>query len=192
MSKRRYLELGFVILVVALCAAWLRPKVEKVHRSNEQPTVCDVIPSPVDTVSQVSINGAALGMTYQEVTDVLGPSIGYIPPHGKLPKVVSFGQEARPDNLGYADFTEVGFDEQRKVIYVAGFRLFVDGQMLEVTADGMGDPRNAELLTRIFGREGLTQLDLGKMVVNPGLSLEASPPGKSPLQPMLFRLGERP
>jgi hypothetical protein len=194
-EKRRYLELCIVLVAVVLCGLWLRPGQPEAPIPKESATSSDRAsdtPSPHLEASQVSINGVRKGMTYQQVTEVLGPTQAFIPPSGELPKLMTFGQQERADGLGYADHTEIGLDDQRRVVYVTGFRLFVGGNIVEAGPGGLQDPKNARLLVEVFGTEGLEKLLSGEKVYDQNLDLVAYPPGDNALARMIFRSGTRP
>lgn len=147
MQRRRWLEIVLILGLIAVFVKW---------QSSTPVSVSQVSPSPLKTPvggasfnwtptsrapefvsSDViyrdvpSINQVALGMSFDEVTAILGPSHTMELEGGPVPEYYTFGSEQ--GKVGYLDHTLVYLDKNRRVIHIRGFRLEFKGKRVDGT-----------------------------------------------------------
>src|SRR5690606_5611587 len=137
MAKRRSFEVLFVFIIVSLVSLWtLRDPVENVPR-----VALSLSPSPTTLSRKISINGISLGMTLDQVTAHLGPSLSH--GNGRLSgDTYNFGRE--PGAMGFADFTGIQLDSEERVSFIQGSRLELDGKRVAEEFWSLEEPEKAK------------------------------------------------
>ena len=183
MAKRRGMEVLLILILVSLVSLWtLRDPVEDVSKLSSSP-------SPSDLSRKITINGISLGMTLDEVTDRLGPSLSEV--NGKLiGDIYNFGREQGA--MGFADFTGIQLGKDERVSFIQGGRLELDGKRVIEDFWSLDENQRAETEQKLrellpeaqfqVGTKGVRKIELARerLVVTLGQN-----------DSWIFRLGER-